>query len=217
VSADGVLVSGALATKPARLVDDGEPIELLAEPPVYVSRGGMKLAGALDVFEIEPNGKRCLDVGSSAGGFTDCLLQRGASGVLSVDVGRGQLHWSLRNDSRVTVREETDVRDLEPAYVGEVGLVVADLSFISLRTVMRALARVAGTADLVLLVKPQFEVGRGRVGKGGLVRDPALHEEAVAGVLLAAGEWGLEMLGRCESPIAGATGNKEFFVHLRRR
>jgi 23S rRNA (cytidine1920-2'-O)/16S rRNA (cytidine1409-2'-O)-methyltransferase len=181
-----------------------------------VSRGGEKLEGALDEFHIDPSGRRCLDVGASTGGFTDCLLQRGATEVVTVDVGRGQLDWSIRQDDRVVAIEETDVRDVDPSCVGAVDLVVADVSFISLRTVLPAIVTLAGFSPIVALVKPQFEVGRGRVGKGGIVRDPSLHIEALTAVLVKAKE-----LGRCcraavPSPILGAEGNREFFVELRR-
>ncbi len=210
-----VLVSGSVATKPARMVDPAEPIEIVGDPEPFVSRGGVKLAGALDAFGIEPAGKRCLDVGSSTGGFTDLLLQRGAEAVVAVDVGTGQLDWKLRTDPRVTVMERTDVRSLEPDELGAFGFVCADLSFISLRTVMPHLAAVAGEADIVVLVKPQFEVGRGRVPRGGVVRDPELHAVAVAGVVEAARSHGLDVVEQTPSPIEGADGNREFFLHLR--
>jgi 23S rRNA (cytidine1920-2'-O)/16S rRNA (cytidine1409-2'-O)-methyltransferase len=198
------------------MVSPSEPIELAGPPRRYVSRGGEKLEGALDEFHIDPSGRRCLDVGASTGGFTDCLLQRGATEVVTVDVGRGQLDWSIRQDDRVVAIEETDVRDVDPSCVGAVDLVVADVSFISLRTVLPAIVTLAGFSPIVALVKPQFEVGRGRVGKGGIVRDPSLHIEALTAVLVKAKE-----LGRCcraavPSPILGAEGNREFFVELRR-
>jgi 23S rRNA (cytidine1920-2'-O)/16S rRNA (cytidine1409-2'-O)-methyltransferase len=198
------------------MVSPSEPIELAGPPRRYVSRGGEKLEGALDEFHIDPSGRRCLDVGASTGGFTDCLLQRGATEVVTVDVGRGQLDWSIRQDDRVVAIEETDVRDVDPSCVGAVDLVVADVSFISLRTVLPAIVTLAGSSPIVALVKPQFEVGRGRVGKGGIVRDPSLHIEALTAVLVKAKE-----LGRCcraavPSPILGAEGNREFFVELRR-
>lgn len=211
-----VLVSGSVATKPARLVDAGEPIAFLREPPPYVSRGGEKLAGALEKLGIDPEGLRCLDVGSSTGGFTDCLLQRGATEVVACDVGRGQLDAKLRDDPHVRVLERTDVRDLDPQALGHVDLVVCDLSFISLRTVMPHLAALAADAPVLVLVKPQFEVGRGRVGKGGVVRDPGLRSEAVETVVAAAAEHDLAALGSCESPLAGAEGNREVFVLFRR-
>jgi 23S rRNA (cytidine1920-2'-O)/16S rRNA (cytidine1409-2'-O)-methyltransferase len=214
IASGRILVSGSVASKPARMVAPSEPIELTGLPRRYVSRGGEKLEAALDTFGLDMSGLRCLDVGASTGGFTDCLLQRGAAEVVAVDVGRGQLEWSIRQDERVTVIEQTDVRDVDPSAVGDVGLVVADVSFISLRTVLPHIAALAGGAPIVALVKPQFEVGRGRVGKGGIVRDPALHEEAVADVIVRARELGLECRATVPSPILGAEGNREFFVHL---
>lgn len=213
VAAGKVLVSGSIAAKSSRLVGPGEPIELAGDPMPYVSRGGVKLAAALDAFGIDVSGYRCLDVGASTGGFTDCLLQRGATTVVAVDVGRGQLDWSLRNDARVEVLERTDVREADDP--GRVDLVVCDVSFISLRTVMPSLVRLASGTPLVVLVKPQFEVGRRNVGKGGVVRDPALHTEAVDGVVAAAEAHGLHAIACCRSPIEGAEGNREFFVYIR--
>jgi 23S rRNA (cytidine1920-2'-O)/16S rRNA (cytidine1409-2'-O)-methyltransferase len=210
------MVAGTIATKPERMVDEAEPIELVGPRPRFVSRGGEKLDPALDAFGIDVAGLRCLDVGASTGGFTDCLLQRGARSVVALDVGRGQLAWSLRQDERVTVLERTDVRDVDPAAIGAVQLVVADLSFISLRTVLPSVAELAGDAPIVALVKPQFEVGKGRVGKGGVVREPELHAEAVAGVVEKAASIGLRCDGTFDSPLPGAEGNREFFVLLRR-
>jgi 23S rRNA (cytidine1920-2'-O)/16S rRNA (cytidine1409-2'-O)-methyltransferase len=211
-----VLVSGSVATKPERMVEEAEPIELAGPARRFVSRGGEKLDPALDAFGIDVRGLRCLDVGASTGGFTDCLLQRGAAAVVALDVGRGQLAWELRQDERVTVLERTDVRDADPATVGVVDLVVADLSFISLRTVLPSVAALAGDAPVVALVKPQFEVGKGRVGKGGVVRDAALHDEAVAGVIDTATSIGLMHETTFPSPLPGAEGNREFFLLLRR-
>jgi 23S rRNA (cytidine1920-2'-O)/16S rRNA (cytidine1409-2'-O)-methyltransferase len=216
VLAGHVLVSGSVAAKPERMVDDAEPIEFVGARPRFVSRGGEKLDPALDAFALDVRGFRCLDVGSSTGGFTDCLLQRGATHVVALDVGRGQLAWSLRQDERVTVLERTDVREADPEVIGDVALVVADLSFISLRTVLPAIATLAGDAPIVALVKPQFEVGKGRVGKGGVVRDDVLRAEAVAGVVARAETLGLSCDQRFESPVPGAEGNVEFFVLLRR-
>lgn len=209
-----MIVSGAVADKPSRLVDPAEPIELAWETSPYVSRGGLKLAGALDAFGIDPAGLRCLDLGSSTGGFTDLLLQRGAREVVAVDVGRGQLDWKLRGDPRVVSMEKTDVRDLDPAGLGRFDLVTADLSFISLRTVIPAVARLAVGARVVALVKPQFEVGRARVGKGGIVRDEALRAEAVNAVREAARAAGLRFLGEATSPVPGTEGNVEIFLDL---
>lgn len=207
-----VLVRGFPATKPNRLVEASEPIELAGAPEPYVSRGGAKLAAALDAFRIDVRGRRCLDAGSSTGGFVDCLLQRGAASVIAVDVGRGQLAWSLRSDERVEVREGTDVRDLDG--VDDVELVCADLAFISLRSVLAPLVGACGRAPVVALVKPQFEVGRRRVGRRGVVRDPALRAEAVAGVLRAAASLGMRCRAAVPSPLPGAEGNREIFVHL---
>lgn len=209
-----VLVSGSVAEKPARLVDDSEPIHVTGDLPRYVSRGGLKLEGALDAFVIDVSGMRCLDLGASTGGFTDCLLKAGASEVVAVDVGRGQLAWELRNHPSVKSMERTDVRDLDD--LGEFGLVTVDLSFISLRTVMPAVSRLAGRAPVLALVKPQFEVGRARVGSGGVVRDRSLHDEAVRAVVEAAAATGLHHHGTKESVLPGAEGNLEYFVLLRR-
>jgi 23S rRNA (cytidine1920-2'-O)/16S rRNA (cytidine1409-2'-O)-methyltransferase len=211
-----VLVSGSLATKPERLVADSEPIEMAGPPRPFVSRGGEKLAGALDEFAIDVQGLHCVDLGSSTGGFTDCLLQRGAAHVVAVDVGRGQLDWRLRNDDRVDVRERTDVRNIDRETLGRVDLVTADLSFISLRTVMPSIARIAGDAPVIVLVKPQFEVGRERVPKGGVVKDPAHQTEAVAAVASAAAREELHCLAGAPSVLEGAQGNREFFLLLRR-
>ena len=209
-----VLVSGSVATKPERMVDPAEPVEMVGPARRFVSRGGEKLEGALDAFAIDVAGKRCLDVGASTGGFTDVLLQRGASTVVALDVGHGQFAWSLRNDERVIVIERTDVRSATAELVGDVDLVVTDVSFISLRTVLPAIAALAAGAPIVALVKPQFEVGRSGVGKGGIVSDPALHASSVEGVIAKAAELGLRCVARTDSPITGAEGNREFFVLL---
>jgi 23S rRNA (cytidine1920-2'-O)/16S rRNA (cytidine1409-2'-O)-methyltransferase len=214
-----VLVGGAMADKPARLVDAGEPLTLSGPPARFVGRGGDKLDGALDGFGIDVAGLRCLDAGASTGGFTDCLLQRGAAAVVAVDVGHGQLHPRLRADPRVDVRERVNVRTLVVADVGgPFPLVVADLSVISLRTVASALVGLtAPGGDLVVLVKPQFEVGRAEASRGrGVVRDPAKRDEAVDGVVAALGTAGAAMMGRMVSPLTGADGNVELFVHARR-
>jgi 23S rRNA (cytidine1920-2'-O)/16S rRNA (cytidine1409-2'-O)-methyltransferase len=186
----------------------------------YVSRGGHKLAGALDTFAaggLTVAGKRCLDAGASTGGFTDVLLHRGAAHVVAVDVGYGQLAWSLRQDERVSVHDRTNVREISADVIGgPVDLVVADLSFISLTLVLGALVSCATPeADLVLMVKPQFEVGRERVGKGGVVRDPALRAGAVQTVAEAAAAHGLGVGGVTASPLPGPAGNVEYFVWLR--
>ena len=214
--ADGrVLVAGAPAVTPARQVDASEAIAITGQPPRFVSRGGEKLDAALDRFAVDVVGKRVLDAGASTGGFTDCLLQRGAEHVFAVDVGRGQLAWTLRVDGRVTVLERTNVRDLEPgAMGGPVPVAVGDLSFISLVTVAPALARcTAADAELVLLVKPQFEAGLARVGKGGIVRDPVVHADVLRAVSEGLAGAGLPAVAAMPSPLLGADGNREFFVH----
>ena len=215
-------VSGAVATKPATGVTTDLAIVVAPDPdrPDYVSRGGHKLAGALDVFEpagLVVRGRRCLDAGASTGGFTDVLLRRGAAQVVAVDVGYGQLAWRLRQDERVVVHDRTNVRELTPDLIrGPVDLVVGDLSFLSLALVLDALLGVtAVTGDLALMVKPQFEVGKDRVGKGGVVRDLALRAEAVTAVADAAASrgWGARMV--TTSPLPGPAGNVEFFLWLR--
>lgn len=211
-----MLVSGSLATKPDRMVATSEPIELAGPKPRFVSRGGDKLDAVLEEFAIDVTGIRCLDIGASTGGFTDCLLQRGAAEVVAADVGHGQLDWRLRNQSRVTVLERTDVRDLTPTAVGNVGLVTVDVSFISLRSVLESVGKVSGGADVLALVKPQFEVGRRNVPKGGVVRDPALQARAVADVASAAERVGFVCRGAMASPITGTHGNREYFLWLGR-
>jgi 23S rRNA (cytidine1920-2'-O)/16S rRNA (cytidine1409-2'-O)-methyltransferase len=203
--------------KPGELVDDGVELSLRGEPLPYVSRGGLKLAAALDAFAVDPAGRTCLDVGASTGGFTDCLLQRGARRVYAVDVGYGQLAWKLRQDPRVVVLERANIRTLDPALVPEpCELVVIDASFISLAIVVPAALRFAGPgATLVALVKPQFEVGPRDVGKGGIVRDPAARERALAEVRATFASLGLEGLDSIDSPIQGAKGNHEFLLRGR--
>ncbi|GAA1160242.1 TlyA family RNA methyltransferase [Nocardioides aquiterrae] len=218
-----VTVSGAVATKPATGVTTDVAIVVAADPdrPEYVSRGGHKLAGALAAFEpagLVVAGRRCLDAGASTGGFTDVLLRHGAAQVVAVDVGYGQLAWKLQSDERVLVRDRVNVRELTTEITdGPVDVVVGDLSFISLELVLDALLGVtAPDGDLALMVKPQFEVGKDRVGKGGVVRDPALRAEAVASVAAAAAArgWGARMVAT--SPLPGPSGNVEFFLWLRR-
>jgi 23S rRNA (cytidine1920-2'-O)/16S rRNA (cytidine1409-2'-O)-methyltransferase len=222
VAAGRVEVRGAPVSKPAAMVDPADPVRIRDDRSVdYVSRGGHKLAGALDAFApagLTVAGRRCLDAGASTGGFTDVLLRRGAAEVVAVDVGYGQLVWPLRNDSRVTVLERTNVRSLTPAATGgPVDLTVADLSFISLRLVLPALvACTRPEGDLLPMVKPQFEVGRGRVGAGGVVREPVLRAGAVLAVATAARELGLGLAGVVASELPGPSGNVEFFLWLRR-
>jgi 23S rRNA (cytidine1920-2'-O)/16S rRNA (cytidine1409-2'-O)-methyltransferase len=222
VGAGRVTVAGSPATKPATAVDPAAAILVAGAEagPDYVSRGGTKLAGALDTFQaagLVVAGRRCLDAGASTGGFTDVLLRRGASEVVAVDVGYGQLAWSLRSDPRVTVLDRTNVRDLTTDAVGgPVELVVGDLSFISLTLVLPVLRAVLSSdADLVLLVKPQFEVGRGRVGRGGVVREAALRRAAVLDVATTAATLGLGTAGVVASPLPGPSGNVEYFLWLR--
>ena len=189
------------------------PIEFVGEKPRYVGRGGLKLQGALAEFGIDVSGCRALDAGASTGGFTDHLLQSGVTSVMAVDVGRGQLDDRIAADIRVTVRDRTNIRLVGPDDLGTFDLVVADLSFISLCSVAEALGSLAENgADLVLLVKPQFEVGKGQVGRGGIVKDPALHVEALRKVIDCLGRAGLPVQAVCDSPITGAKGNREFFV-----
>ncbi len=219
VASGVVLVKGAVADKPSRLVGIDEPIELQGPPARFVGRGGLKLDAALDTFAIDAGGRRCLDAGASTGGFTDCLLQRGADHVVAVDVGYGQIHERLRNDQRVSNFERTNIRTLDIDQVGgPCSIVVADLSFISLRVVLPALIRVFGDSpisDLVLLVKPQFEAGRREASRGkGVVRDPEVWRRVLEEVATAAEGLGAVMMGVMASPITGADGNVEFLMHL---
>lgn len=219
--ADGrVTVRGTVAGKPATAVETDAPVVVrdLADEPDWASRGAHKLVGALEKFPVAVDGRRCLDAGASTGGFTDVLLSRGAREVVAADVGRGLLVWRLQTDDRVVVLDKTNVRALTPEQTGgPVDLVVADLSFISLRLVLPALLScTTEDADLLPMVKPQFEVGKERLGSGGVVRDPALRAEAVLDVLKAAGELGLRPHGVVASPLPGPSGNVEYFAWLRR-
>jgi 23S rRNA (cytidine1920-2'-O)/16S rRNA (cytidine1409-2'-O)-methyltransferase len=209
-----VLVGGAPAATPARQVAASEAITVTGPRPRFVSRGGEKLDAALQRFGVDVSDRRALDAGASTGGFTDCLLQAGAAHVYAVDVGRGQLAWTIRRDPRVTVLERVNVRGLEPEMIGgPVEVVTADLSFISLLTVAAALVRCATpAADLVLLVKPQFEAGRARVGKGGVVRDPYDRLEALVAAGAAAQQTGMSVQGYCSSGLPGPAGNLESFM-----
>ena len=213
VMAGEVLVDGRKAGKPGQAVPTESRIEVMAQPP-FVSRGGVKLNAALDRFGIDPAGRVCLDVGASTGGFTDCLLQRGAARVHAVDVGTGQLDWKIRTDPRVVVHEKLNARYLQPADIGEpVDLAVADVSFISVTLILPAVAPLLQPGgEMVILVKPQFEVGKGQVGKGGIVREPELQQAACRRVDEAARQLGFET-EIIESPILGAEGNREFLLY----
>lgn len=221
IAAGRVEVRGVVAHKAASGVEADTPVRVLADEtdPNYASRGGFKLAGALAAFpQVQVAGRRCLDAGASTGGFTDVLLRAGAAEVVAVDVGYGQLAWQLRTDERVQVLDRTNVRGLTVDDIGgTVALTVADLAFISLRLVLSALTGcTADDGDLLPMVKPQFEVGRDRIGSGGVVRDPALRADAVLGVAVAAAELGWGTAGMCVSPLPGPSGNVEFFLWLRR-
>jgi 23S rRNA (cytidine1920-2'-O)/16S rRNA (cytidine1409-2'-O)-methyltransferase len=215
ILAGSVLVDEQKQEKCGALVTAQAALRLLGYPPKYVSRGGLKLEGALEHFRLNPDSRVCLDVGSSTGGFTDCLLQHGAGKVYAVDGGTHQLDWKIRRDSRVVVMEKTNARYLTADRIGElVDLVTIDVSFISVSLILPVLVPLlASPADMVVLVKPQFEVGKGQVGKGGIVRDPAQHQEAVAKVSRKLLELGFGKLSSMESPLLGAEGNHEFFLH----
>lgn len=218
IDAGRVSIDGMPAAKPATAVAATAHLTVETEGTRnWVSRGAHKLLGALDAFGISVADRRCLDAGASTGGFTEVLLDRGAREVVAVDVGYGQLAWSLRCDPRVTVLDRTNVRDLSAEVVGgPVDVVVADLSFISLKTVLPALSSCASAdADIVPMVKPQFEVGKDRVGAGGVVSDPQLRAEAVLAVARSAADVGWPPAGVMASPLPGASGNVEYFLHLR--
>jgi 23S rRNA (cytidine1920-2'-O)/16S rRNA (cytidine1409-2'-O)-methyltransferase len=217
IIAGQVTVDGRVVSKAGTPIAADARVELVAPDHPYVGRGGVKLAHALDAFAIDPRGRRALDVGASTGGFTDVLLQRGADSVVALDVGHGQLDWRLRNDPRVIVRERVNARQLTRDDVPhDVSLVTIDVSFISLRLILPAvIAFLDPGADLVALVKPQFEAGREEVGKHGLVIDEAIHTAVLERVTDAAGALGLERVGMTPSAITGATGNQEYFLHLR--
>ncbi len=213
-------MGGSVADKPARLVAAGEPIELAGSPPPFVGRGGEKLHAALARFELEVDGLRALDAGASTGGFTDCLLQAGASSVIAVDVGRGQLHERLRADPRVVNCERLDVRDVTLATIGgsPVDLVTADLSFISVTRAVPVLVGAVAVpgAPVVILVKPQFEAGRAEASRGrGVIRDPDVHRRTLEEVAAALLSSGAAIMGAMPSPITGSAGNIEFLVHAR--
>jgi 23S rRNA (cytidine1920-2'-O)/16S rRNA (cytidine1409-2'-O)-methyltransferase len=223
-----VRVNEVMVDKPGYRVDT-EAIIWITEPLAFVSRGGLKLKGALDYFQINAGGRICADLGASTGGFTDCLLQYGARAVYAFDVGKGQLDWKLRNDPRVIIRDRFNVRNITAEDLPEgISLVTADLSFISLTKILPSLknALLAGrravgnwppdfSIDLVLRIKPKFEVGKGQVGKGGIVRDPSKRLQALESVEQFAKESGFHVAGRLPSPIAGAKGNEEFLLYLK--
>ncbi len=213
ILAGQVIVNGQKSSKPGHSIADDSRIEVLERMP-YVSRGGYKLAAALDHFSIDPTGWTCLDVGASTGGFTDCLLQRGAATVWAIDVGHGQFDWKLRNDPRVVVQEGVNARYLNPAdYPVKFDLAVCDASFISTTLLIPAIAPLlAQPRRMIVLVKPQFEVGRADIGKGGIVRDPELHESACARVRNAVEAQGLDS-AIIPSPILGTEGNREFLLY----
>jgi len=217
ILAGQIQVNDKTVAKAGTLVAEDAALELVGEPPRYVSRGGIKLEGALADLRLEARSKVCLDIGASTGGFTDCLLQHGARKVFAVDVGRGQLDWRLRRDLRVVVLEGKNARALTVDDLDEpVDLVTIDVAFISVEKILPAAISCAkGGADLLVLIKPQFELTRRQVGKGGIVRDPALQQEAVDRVTRAAGQLGLEIIGVRESQLPGAQGNREFFLHAR--
>ena len=218
ILAGEVEVDGFVATKAATQVAEQASVRLVTAPPPYVSRGGLKLEAALDAFAVAVTGRHGVDLGASTGGFTDCLLQRGAGSVAAIDVGYGQLHWKLRSDPRVTVHERLNVRHMDvDGLGGPWDVVVADLSFISLALVAEPVSRCGHSdSDWVLLIKPQFEAGRDAVGKGGIVRDPAVRAETIEAVVASLEGVGLGARGIVDSPIQGSKGNHEFLIWLRR-
>jgi 23S rRNA (cytidine1920-2'-O)/16S rRNA (cytidine1409-2'-O)-methyltransferase len=217
ILAGHVRVDGHVVTKAGEPIAEDSVVELARTDP-FVSRGGTKLAGALDVFEVDVVGLKAIDVGASTGGFTDCLLQRGVASVVAVDVGYGQLAWKLRGDPRVSVFERTNIRHADPEVLGApFNLVTIDVSFISLETVLPALLRLMDSAaHLLALVKPQFEAGKGSVGKRGVVRDATVHVDVLESVMRAVREHDLVVRGLTWSPITGPEGNIEFWVYAAR-
>jgi 23S rRNA (cytidine1920-2'-O)/16S rRNA (cytidine1409-2'-O)-methyltransferase len=218
ILAGRVLVNEQKIDKPGATVPAESPVRLLGEDMKYVSRGGLKLEGALDHWKIPVEGLMCIDVGTSTGGFSDCLLQRGAAGVIAVDTGFGQIAMKLRNDPRMHLRERTNARLLEPGSLGpDASLLVMDVSFISATLLLEPVfAAAPGLREAVILVKPQFEAGREHVGKGGIVRDPAAHRLAVNKVSECVRSLGWQVVGAIPSPIAGAEGNQEFLLFARK-
>ena len=218
ILAGQVLVAEQRADKPGQMIDPTLEIRIKGETPRYVSRGGLKLEAALHQFNVEPTGKACIDVGASTGGFTDCLLQRGAAQVWAIDVGHNQLAWKIRQDARVVVIEGQNARDLDPEqFPARFDLAVMDVSFISLAKIFPALVGcLADDADIIALVKPQFEVGKGEVGKGGIVTDPIKHRRVLIEIAQAAASLNLSPMDVIDSPILGAEGNREFLIHLQK-
>lgn len=219
IGAGKVRVNGRVIDKSGARFPRDISVEVVSPPHPYVSRGGVKLEHALNYFSLSVEGLTCLDVGASTGGFTDCLLKRGAASVYAVDVGYGQLAWSLRQDPRVHLLERTNIRRMPPGFMlPEVSFVTVDTSFISLKLVIPAiLSLVSGRCRILPLVKPQFEVGKGKVGRGGIVRDPALHEQVLSDLSsFFTKDLGLDVKGLTRSPIPGAKGNTEFFFYLER-
>lgn len=216
IMAGAVRINGIPAQKPGQVVEEDVCIEIIEDPLPYVSRGGLKLEGALKAFSLQVGEKVCMDVGASTGGFTDCLLKHGAKKVYAVDVGWGQLHWKLRNDPRVVVLERRNIRYLPKDEVPEeVDLITIDCSFISLKLVIPAVLKfLKERAEILALIKPQFEVGRGEVGKGGVVKDPEKHERVIREIRDFCASLGLKPQGVIESPLLGPKGNKEFFIYL---
>ncbi len=217
IMAGKVLVNQVPVTKPGTRIRIDDHISLKGTDIPFVSRGGIKMAHALAMFAIDPKKRICMDVGASTGGFTDCLLQAGAAKVIAVDVGYGQLAWKLRQNPRVIVLERTNIRHLAVEKIPyPIELAVIDVSFISLRIVLPAVRRfLSGDAHIMALIKPQFEVGKGLVGKGGIVRDPRLHTEVVQSLKQFCDTSGIQVLGLSPSPITGPKGNKEFLIHLK--
>jgi len=218
ISGGSVAVDGSTLVKPSTLVAESAAITLTTEEPQWASRGALKLAQAFTAFQLDPAGVRALDVGASTGGFTDVLLAAGAATVTAVDVGYGQMVWRLSQDPRVTVVDRTNFRTISPTSLGDpFDMIVVDVSFISVRLLASQLAAVGrDEADYVVLVKPQFEVGKERVGRGGIVVDPASHADAIRGVADALDQHDLGAVGLTNSPITGAKGNHEFLLHARR-
>ncbi len=216
IMAGNVVVDENCVEKPGTLVSSDAHIRLKGEDCAYVSRGGLKLEAALEVFKIDPRGKSAIDVGASTGGFTDCLLQRGVSKVFAVDVGYGQLAWKLQQDPRVVNMERRNIRYLDVQEVGDpVDLIVVDTSFISVEKFLVHLCKMMKkNGDIVILLKPQFEVGKGQVEKGGVVRDPKKHMRVIEKIQQWGEEIGLRAKGVVESPLRGPKGNKEFFIHF---